>query len=296
MKTGFATLHPLVQLTFFISCLSVNMFIMHPVILIISWLCSSIYIIYSWGINNLIFVLKINIVSSLMIILINPLISHRGITVLAYLPSGNVITLESIIFGCAAALLMSSVVNWFFCFNKVITSDKIIYLFGKIFPKIALLISMILSFTGKFSAQLDEVKAAQFSLEHCKGKKSIVKKIKLSVRVMSAMIQWSLENSVDTADSMHSRGYGTAKRTNYSIYKLRKTDIIYVIVFVIADVLIYFSSYLEIIYFSYYPVIDISFENNLSLLVLLVYALMCIVPVMTDLMEERKWNYLKSKI
>ena len=153
MKSGFAAFHPLVQTVFFIVCISINMFIMHPVILSISLISSFIYICYLWGISGLIFCIRVNFITSAMIIIINPLISHNGITVIGHLPSGNVITAESVIFGCAAAALMSASVNWFYCVNKIITSEKIIYLFGRIMPKGALLISMVLSFSGKLCAE-----------------------------------------------------------------------------------------------------------------------------------------------
>lgn len=42
------------------------------------------------------------------------------------------LTLESIAYGCAAAVMLVAVLFWFSCYNEVMTSDKFMYLFGRI--------------------------------------------------------------------------------------------------------------------------------------------------------------------
>ncbi len=58
--------------------------------------------------------------------LVNPAFNHEGATILTYLPSGNPLTLESMLYGAAAAVMLASVVLWFSSFNEVITSDKFV--------------------------------------------------------------------------------------------------------------------------------------------------------------------------
>lgn len=74
--------------------------------------------------------------------LVNPAFNHEGATILTYLPSGNPLTLESMLYGAAAAVMLASVVLWFSSFNEVITSDKFVYLFGRILPALSLVLSM----------------------------------------------------------------------------------------------------------------------------------------------------------
>ncbi len=38
------------------------------------------------------------------------------------------------------------------------------------------------------------------------------------------MITWSLENAIETADSMRSRGYGLPGRSAFSIYRMDSRD------------------------------------------------------------------------
>ena len=66
----------------------------------------------------------------LLTALINPAFNHEGQTILTYLSNGNPITLESIVYGVAAAAMLVAVICWFSCYNSVMTSDKFVYLFG----------------------------------------------------------------------------------------------------------------------------------------------------------------------
>ena len=80
---------------------------------------------------------------------------------LTYLPSGNPLTLESILYGVAAAVMLASVVLWFSSYNEVMTSDKFVYLFGRMIPALSLVLSMALRFIPKFKSQMEVVSEAQ---------------------------------------------------------------------------------------------------------------------------------------
>ncbi len=296
MKTGFANYHPFSQLLFFISVISSTMLIMNPVILVISMLISAIYTAYSCGIKDFIKSLRFTLITSLMIIIINPLISHQGITVITELPDGNSLTLESILFGVSAAVMMSSSIRWFFCVNRIFTSDKVIYLFGKISPRLALLISMTLSFVSKFSRQMKAVRMAQFSLgkDILAGRMS--DRVKNGIKILSTMIQWSLENSIDTADSMSSRGYGLKKRTSFSIYRICFRDMILISAIIVADVYIIIGNRKEALDYSYYPYFEVPLPDLYSFSVYTVFMLLCVIPLYIDIREDGRWKYIRSKI
>lgn len=157
--------------------------------------------------------------------LINPAFNHEGVTVIAYLPSGNPLTLESILYGIVAASMVATVICWFSCFNKIMTSDKFIYLFGRIIPSLSLILSMTFRFVPKFKEQLQEVSNAQKSMGRDTSEGSVFARVKNSIRILSAVITWSLENAIDTSDSMKSRGYGLTGRTAYSNYVFDKRDV-----------------------------------------------------------------------
>ncbi len=296
MNIGFMKYHPLTQFIFFLSVLLVTMLIMHPVFLAISLAAGSAYILYSGGVRAFLKNLVMMFFISLTIIIINSLVSHGGITIITYLPDGNALTLESVIFGFAAALLMSGILSWFYSLNKILTSDRIIYLFGRFSPKLALLISMTLNFISKFKNQLKSVRAAQYSVGRDMKNGKPITRIKNGIRIFSAMIQWSLENSVDTADSMKSRGYGLKKRTCFTLFRMTSKDIVMLAITLFSDICVIIAFVTKILDYSYYPYFEISGVSTANIAVYAVFALSCLLPLIIDISEDRKWKYIQSKI
>ena len=94
----------------------------------------------------------------------NLLLVRQGETVLARLPGGRPLTLESALYGLAAACLLGAVVLWFASWQAVLTADKITYLFGRIAPALALLLSLTLSFVPRLRRRLEETDRAQRGL------------------------------------------------------------------------------------------------------------------------------------
>ena len=213
----FAKYHPLINFIYFTAVIVFSMIFVHPICLVTSLLCSVMYSIILNGKKALKFIamlLPLMLISAL----INPAFNHEGVTVIAYLPSGNPLTLESILYGIVAASMVATVICWFSCFNKIMTSDKFIYLFGRIIPSLSLILSMTFRFVPKFKEQLQEVSNAQKSMGRDTSEGSVFARVKNSIRILSAVITWSLENAIDTSDSMKSRGYGLTGRTAYSNY------------------------------------------------------------------------------
>ena len=93
----FAKYHPLINFIYFTAVIVFSMIFVHPICLVTSLLCSVIYSIILNGKKALKFIamlLPLMLISAL----INPAFNHEGVTVIEYLPSGNPLTLESILY------------------------------------------------------------------------------------------------------------------------------------------------------------------------------------------------------
>lgn len=222
----FASCHPLLNFFYFVVVLGFTMFVQHPVFLGISFLGAACYGIWLNGWKR---TLKQNLFLTLpgllIVALTNPLFNHYGVTVLFYLESsGNNITLEALVYGIVLGCVLFIVIAWFSCYNQIMTSDKFIYLFGKLIPALSLILSMALRFVPRFSAQIKTIRNGQ----KCSGKDisnaKFVKKAQYGLSILSILVTWALENAIDTADSMKSRGYGLTGRTAFSIYRFDKRD------------------------------------------------------------------------
>lgn len=296
MKDTFSKLHPVICFTYFAFVIGFSMFIMNPVCIAIALFCSAVNAVYLNGNKAVKLSLVYLLPMILSVIIINPLFNHRGKTILGYFPWGNPLTLESIAYGIAAAVLLSSTILWFSCFNSIITSDKLVYLFGRIIPSLSLVLSMALRFVPKFSAQMKAVRTAQKTIGRDITNGKLIARIKNGIRILSVMISLSLENAIDTADSMKSRGYGLKGRTAYSKYRFEKRDII---IFLSVIFLGFFSLILIIFYnpdFRYFPEIKGNLLSVNSLLMYITYTALMLLPIILDIAEGAKWKYTQSKI
>lgn len=296
MTDAFSKLHPTVNFLFFAFVLALSMFIMNPICLALSLVCAFVNAVYLNGIKTVKLCLKFILPISLLIILINPVFNHQGVTIIAYFPWDNPLTLESIVYGAASSALLSAVVLWFSVFNSVITSDKIVYLFGKIIPSLSLVLSMSLRFVPKFSAQLKNVRNAQRCIGRDVSDGSAVSSIKNGIRIISIMLSWSMENAIETADSMKSRGFGLKGRTAYSIYKFDRRDLVMLIIVALLGVSVSVSAIMGVIDFTYYPSIKGSLTDVPSLIVFFLYGILMLIPTILNIGEGIKWKRLRSVI
>lgn len=296
MKDAFSKLHPTVNFIFFAFVLVLSMFVMNPVCLALSLVCAFVNAVYLNGIKTVKLCLKFIMPMMLLIILINPVFNHQGVTILMYFPWDNPLTLESIIYGIASAALLSSVVLWFSVFNRVITSDKLVYLFGRIIPSLSLVLSMSLRFVPKFSAQFKNVRNAQRCIGRDISDCSVINRIKNGIRIISIMLSWSMENAIETADSMKSRGFGLKGRTAYSIYRFDRRDLTVLIIVALLGVTVSVSAITGVIDFNYYPSIKGNLTDALSLATFFLYGILMLIPTILNAGEGIKWKRLRSAI
>ena len=296
MKDRFAQYHPLVNFLYFTLVLVFSMVLRHPLAQGVSLLCACIYAVQAEGQRAVLFCLKWCLPVFLLTALFNPAFSHEGVTILLYLPTGNPLTLESILYGVSAGVLLVTVMVWFMNSSRVITSDKFIYLFGRVIPALSLVLSMTLRFIPKFKSQLAAVVEAQRSIGRDISQGSLLRRMKLSVSVLSIMITWALENAMDTADSMKGRGYGLPGRTAFSIYRLDDRDKSALAFLLLCAFCLVMGTAASAFSFRYYPGIRAGARTPLALSFQLVYAALCAMPILLNAFEERKWKSIHSKM
>lgn len=294
-RDSFSAYHPSVNFIYFGLVLVFSMFIMNPISLTISLGASLCYAFYLKGRKEVRFLLLGILPMMLAAALINPAFSHEGLTILSYLPSGNPLTLESIVYGVAASAMLASAILWFSCYNKVITSDKFIYLFGKIIPALSLVLSMTLRFVPRFKAQIKVVSQARICIGK-DGSDGFMAKIRNAAAVLSIMITWSLENAIETADSMKSRGYGLRGRTAFSIFTFQKRDKLALAWLLCSGAYVFYGWLSGGIYWRYYPTVKWVGLAPFAVSVQLAYLLLCLTPVIINLAEDYRWKQYEGSI
>ena len=292
-KDAFSGFHPLLNFLFFVAVLGLTMFIQQPVYLLISMISGCAYLLYLQGKKG--FLRQVGYLVPILILMaiMNPMFNHEGVTVLWYLHNDNPVTMEAICFGLASAVMMGASIVWFNCCNTVFTSDKIIYLFGRVIPALSLLISMTLRFVPRFKNFLQSVLRTQKAMHKPENTKE---KLQQALSAFSATISWAMEQSIISADSMKSRGYGVQGRTAFSIYIFEKRDGITLGVLALLCLGAAFPHLFGLMGWTYYPSLTGELLGPVQILAYLCYGGMCNLPLIINLMEDRKWNALRSKI
>ena len=292
-QDAFAGFHPAVNLCFFVAAIGLSMFLLHPVYLTVSVLCAAGYLWYLQGGPG--FVRQVGYLLPVLLFTaaLNPLFNHRGETVLFVLGEGTPVTWESLCFGLCSAVLMGASILWFNCCSLVFTTDKIIFLFGRVIPSLSLLISMTLRFIPRFKAFLQTTIQVQRAME---APKNGLGTLQQAMTAFSATVSWAMEQSIVTADSMKSRGYGAAGRTAYAICRFERRDGILLVILgllALGTVLPWLTGAVS---WSFFPAMTGQLLGIGPILSYLCFTGICMMPLIINLTEDCKWNSLRSSI
>ena len=295
MTDSFSSYHPIINMFFFMLVLVFSMFFMHPACLVISFISAFTYSIYLNGKKalrfSLIFILPILIITAL----VNPLFNHKGGTILTYLRSGNPLTLESIVYGLAAALMLVAVISWFSCFNTVMTADKFAYLLGRVIPSLSLILYMSFRFIPSFKAQIKVISDAQKCIGRDMSNGSIISKARHGIRIISIMVTWVLENAIETADSMKGRGYGLPGRTAFSIFRFDRRDAFALLYILSCAAVVLTGAAMGAYHFRYYPTIKGDWTGAPAIVVFTAYFALGAFPLIINIKEDIVWKRIESK-
>ena len=291
-QAAFSACHPAVIFLYFTLVLLFSMFLMHPVCLLISLFCAVCclsVLTRGHGLwRSVAWVLPVVAVTAL----INPLFNHAGITVLCYLPHGNALTGESLVYGLAAGIMLAAVLVWFQCCSRVLRSDQFVYLFGRIIPALSLVLSMALRLIPRFRAQLKAVSEAQQGLGRDVFKGTLRQRLRTAVTVFSVTLTWALENAIETAQSMKSRGYGLPGRTSFSICRFTRRDRMALAWLLMGGFYVFCASLSGALGFTYYPTLQGAAITPFTVSVFLVYLAVSLTPVFFHWKEAGQWRCL----
>ena len=284
---AFSRRHPAVLLVYFALVLTASMTLLHPLCLALS-LGSALACTARWG--GLRRTLRYALPFVLLAGILNPLFNHRGDTVLFTLPSGSPVTLESTAYGLASAAMLCAVLVWCSFFSRVMTTDKLLCLFGRAAPSLSLVITMTLRLIPRFRSQLQAVREAQQGIGRSLSAGRLRDRLSCAVSMLSALTTWALENAVETADSMRSRGCGLPGRTSYSPFRFARRDAALLLWLILCGGIIAAGGLSGALSWQYFPALLGRPASPLTAAVYPAYLALCLTPLILNRWEERKWN------
>lgn len=157
--------------------------------------------------------------------------NHRGIHIYGYL-FDQPLTVEAVIYGVQNALLLIAVLILFQSFSEVVTTQKWLYLFSRFVPKAALMTAMAMRFVPLLMRRLRDIADAQAWRDIEARQRSLRSRITKALHQVRILLTWSLEEAVQTADSMLARGYGSSgRRTTFHLFRISFRDIVLMMLF-----------------------------------------------------------------
>ena len=293
-RDEFSTYHPLVNVVFFLGAIVLAMFFIHPAYTTVSLVLSVFYLLTlkkRRAFRELLYMLILFVGLSV----INPIFNRMGATVL-FRYFGRPYTLEALIYGMTLAGMTASVLCWFACYNSIMTSDKFIYIFGRVIPSVSLVLSMILRLIPNFIKKTKQISSARASIGLAgDSSSSRIEKIRNGTQTLSALTSWALEGGIITADSMRSRGYGSGKRTAFAKYRFDARNIVLLVVFLVLLAVIIFCAANGSTKAVYYPFLSMTWFGDFYMTTgIIAYGIFLILPACLEYKEKIKWRILRS--
>ena len=290
---AFSEMNPIVCFTTLLVCAGIVMFCMEPVLIVLSLVGAAALWFAMCGREGV----RSCLWYALLIVIcaaVNPLFNHNGVTVL-FVANDLPVTLEAIAYGAGMGAMIAAVLWWFRSFAKIMTSDKLLYIFGSISPKIALILSMTLRYIPLFRRQAQKTNQSQRAMGLYKDD-NIPDTVRGGARVFSVMVTWALENGVVTADSMTARGYGVGKRTHFALFRFRAEDALVIAAVLVLGAVTAAGMACGAVGFEWYPAIKAAPASALGAASYVCYGLLVLLPAAIEISEALRWKYLTSAV
>lgn len=284
---AFSEHNPIAIFVHFMLTIIIAMFIQNPIILLLALFGSILYYAVTFrkiSAKTLIFWILL----FLLISLINPIFSHKGETVLLFI-NGKAITLEALFYGINNGIMILAVMVWFIVFSEIMTSDKVMYIFGKFSPRLALLVSMSLRYIPLYRQRASIINNAQKTMGLYK-ESNIVDNVTGGMRVTSSLITWSLETSVDTADSFAARGGELKHRSSFSLFKFRKNDMALIIISIVLFSAVISAQAIGVLSVDYYASGDFFSKLSFEIIAIVAYSayfILSVIPFITEILVRK---------
>ncbi|MBV1820763.1 energy-coupling factor transporter transmembrane component T family protein [Clostridium cochlearium] len=200
---------------------------------------------------------------AILIMILNPLLVRDGSTILYIgkikfpVIGSIVITLESIMYGIFSGIKVICITLAFGFGNLIIHPDRSFGFFSKYLKKSSLLMSMIVTMFPNMMKSYENIR----EIEKLRGNILVDKKMKNTIKnggnIVNILFLSSLEDSLDIAESMYSRGYGSCKkRSAYFVERFELKDKILIIILIGLFIELIVLGYKEIFNMSFYPRVD----------------------------------------
>jgi energy-coupling factor transport system permease protein len=282
-------MHPFVLFAYYTGALALMFIMQHPVFLVLALIIIFAINFCEDRMKGLSRWLVMIVTTGILIVVLNPIFNERG-SHLLFAVFNHRITLEAVVYGIINSLLIIGVMALFVSYNEVMTPNKLMYLFSKFLPQFAVLLMLTLRFIPLMKRRLAEISAVQSSRGISVAQGSWVDKAKTGILYVQVLLVYSLEEAIQTADSMKARGYGQGKRSTYEYFTFKRSDLYAILYLLISFFLVLFGRYKGYGYFAIYPVMEPVSLSSEEAIILVIYILFLGFPLLVEMGGYIRWR------
>ena len=294
------SLHPLAALTYLGTLLVLALAFTNPLYLLGILLVVVLAIRAVDGLEAWESYLKIVLFMMVLVMIINPLVVHAGQTIIWHGPRVPVfgrltISLEAICYGAAMSVRLLDIISVFCLYNQIVHPDKALNLFSRFAGKSVLVISLATRMFPAMVRELESVRGVQQMRGVDFDKGSAKEKVRKYSSLVNILLLSSLEDSLEIAESMQARAFGSGPRTCYTRNLWRPRDVL----FLTGSACALGAGIWGLLHgfggFTFYPQLDYLINGPGTVAVLLIVLFSLSIPVIFSWGWQR-CHYLKSKI
>ena len=286
---GFERCHPAVNFIYFSAVMTGTRLFQHPVFLAISFLCAFAYSVKRGGGRSAVFnIALLPLVAAFALYYSS--YHHFGVTVLRQNLIGNNMTLESLVYGFVLGLMVAGELIWFSCVHSVFTTDKVVYLFGKVSPRLSLFLAILLRIVPRVKKEARKINTAQCGIGKSASQGNPWQRLRNCIRILSVLITWTMDALITASDSMRSRGSLLQGRTAFSFYRFDNRDRAYVIGLFTCLTVSMMAVLLQQTDIIYDPRIVMTPITTMSYVFYAGYAALCLMPMGLELWTEYRFQ------
>ncbi len=284
----FSDYHPGIHFCFFAAVLTGSVLFRHPVYLTISFLAPLLWWLEQRGWKGLPFV-GVALILAAGFALWYGSYHHFGITPLWINSVGNEVTLESLLFGGVLGGQIAAVLLWLACFHRIFTTDEIVYLAGRLTPKLGLFLAVVFRLAPRIKGHWQRTAAARQGIGFGQGT-PLLARLRNRLALFSGAITWTLDSIVTLSATMESRGGKEKGRTAYSLYRFDLRDRSFVVLLFALVTLCLMAFLLGQTRMKFNPRLHGPALTPLSALFFAAWGALCLLPLGADLLGSLQFR------
>ncbi|MDD3654517.1 MAG: energy-coupling factor transporter transmembrane component T [Desulfotomaculaceae bacterium] len=294
------SLHPVASLTLIAAFFLLSLSFSHPYYLLGLLLVILLSLWAAGGLAAWEGYLKAVLWLILLIVLINALVNRSGSTILWNGPElplfGRLpVTMEAISYGATMGVRLLNMVSAFCLFNLIVHPDRFFSLFSTVARKSVLVVTLATRLFPLLLATLERIREAQQlrGVDFSQG--TLRERVMKNAAIFNTLLLSALEDSLQMAEAMQARAFGSGSRSRYRRDIFRPRDAICLAGIGLSLLVSVYSLARGMGTYTYFPELGSLQGSKISLIALAVVLLGLSVPALLN-WGCKYWPYLKWKI